>query len=112
MIVLPGPALLIIPLYRADYSGALVFLDILLLKYVLWSSFAILGVSIMSLGRPRYNVVGALITTPLGLGLTYYMLKRYGTMGVAWAQVITHGIQLPVLLVLYQLATRKHFGTG
>ncbi len=95
--------------YNVDYSMAMVYLDVLLLKYVIWSGFSVTGISSIAIGRPVYNLIGACITTPVALGLTYFFLSTGGTIGVAWAQVIGIGFTFVVVNGLYAFATRRHF---
>jgi O-antigen/teichoic acid export membrane protein len=102
-------ALIIHFAYRADYSLAMRYLDILLIKFVIWSTFSILGVATIAMGRPAFNFAGACITTPITVALTYYFLAANGTIGVAWAQVAGAFVSLVVVYGSYSLATRKHF---
>lgn len=103
--------LIVTYVYDPEYLAAIKYLDILLVKYVLWSSFAIFGVALIGMGKPAYNFVGACVTTPVALGLTYYFLSTEGTIGVAWAQVGAAAASLVVLSVLYRIARSKHFQT-
>lgn len=96
--------------YDPVYLVALRYLDVLLIKYVLWSSFAIMGTAVVSLGLPKYSFYGTLITTPIGLGLAYYFLQEMGIIGVAWAQVAANAVAFFVLLTITWRALRHYYG--
>jgi O-antigen/teichoic acid export membrane protein len=104
-------ARLFIPLvYSERYLAAVPYLAILLLRYILWSSYAVMGVALLGLGRLEYNLAAAVIVTPVGLGLSYLFLQRFGVSGVAWAQVVAATLDLVLLLMLTRLALRRTFG--
>ncbi len=106
-------ASMFIPLvYGQAYLAALPYLAILLLRYVLWSSYAVMGVALLGLGRLEYNLAAAVIVTPVGLGLSYLFLRRFGISGVAWAQVVGATLDLVLLLLLTRLALRRAFSSG
>ena len=109
-VVVHAAALLLIRyFYAEDYATAIRYLDILLLRYVLWSAFAIVGVATIAIGRPEYNLAGASIATPLSLLLTWWMLRSNGTIGVAYAQVISAAATFVLTACLYRLAVGRYF---
>lgn len=96
-----------IPLiYGSEYDSALTYLPILLVKYVLWSSYAIVGVALVGLGLMHYTFTIAAISTPIGLSLSFFLLQALGLVGVAWAQVGT----AVLILVLSYIAMRIALG--
>jgi O-antigen/teichoic acid export membrane protein len=103
-------ARIFIPLmYSEAYLATMPYLAILLLRYVLWSSYAVMGVALLGLGRLEYNLAAALIVTPVGLVLSYLLLQRFGISGVAWAQVLAAVLDLVLLYALTRLALRRSF---
>jgi len=101
--------LLIEIFYGSAYQTSLTYLAIMLIKYVIWSSFAIIGIALIGLGMVHYNFVAVTITTPLGLIMSYIMLQHYGVSGVAWAQVGTSIITLIIMLLFCQIAIKQAF---
>ncbi len=95
--------------YDAAYLASLTFLGILMGRYVIWSAYAIVGISFMSLGAPRANFVVVCFTTPFSLIFTYFMLQAYGTIGVAWAQVITYAFMFLFHLIAYRIVLSRHY---
>jgi len=86
--------------YGTDYKPALFYLAILLIRYFLWSSCAIIGVSLFGQGLVHYNFIISIIFVPAGLIFSYFMLKYFGIAGVAWAQVyITFFILISYLFI-------------
>ncbi|MEJ5311261.1 MAG: oligosaccharide flippase family protein [Anaerolineae bacterium] len=104
-------AAILVPLfYGPDYASTLIYLAILLIKYVIWSSCAVIGVSLLGLGLMRYNFVVVAITTPIGLTLSYLFLRQFGVIGVAWAQVGVSIAQFLLVLGAIRLAMQRAFG--
>jgi O-antigen/teichoic acid export membrane protein len=108
-----GVAFFFVPyFYGPAYHSTLVYLAILLIRYVVWSSYAILGVAVVGLGLVRLNFVASIICTSINLSLTYLLLQRFGIVGVAWAQTVSAGIYFFVCIVVIQMALRHTFGRG
>jgi O-antigen/teichoic acid export membrane protein len=106
-----GLAWLLVPLvYGPEYAPTLTFLGILLLKYIIFSSYAVVGVALLGLGLMRYNFAVVAITTPLGLVLAYALLQRYGAVGVAWAQVAVATLGFMLVMSFARLAFRRTYG--
>lgn len=104
-------AWILIPLvYGSEYSPALGYLAVLLVRYVVWSSCAVLGPALLGLGLMHYNFVTVAVTTPIGLALSYLLLQQFGVIGVAWAQVGSAIVQFFVLLGVSRLAMKRTFG--
>lgn len=74
-------------LYGPDYSVTLQFLAILLLKYVLWSSCAVISTALLGIGLMHYNLIIVAIVTPVNFLFSYLFFQQSGIIGVAWAQV-------------------------
>jgi O-antigen/teichoic acid export membrane protein len=98
----------LIPLvYGSDYLETLIYLRILLVRYVIWSSCALIGTALVGLGLMKYNFIIQLIVTPLAFLLSYSLLQNLGVPGVAWGQVITSVILLILALVAIKIAFRN-----
>jgi O-antigen/teichoic acid export membrane protein len=96
--------------YGPDYSPTLAYLAILLLKYVIYSSYAIMGPALLGLGLMHYNFVVVAITTPVGLALSYLFLQWYGVIGIAWAQVGMVIIAFFLVLAASNIAFKRTLG--
>lgn len=104
-----GALVVVPPVYGPRYHSTLVYLPILLLRFVVWSSYAIIGVALFGLGLVRYNVMAVAVATPLGFVLSYVWLRRFGMVGLAWAQVVTALCTLCIQLVQARIGLRRSF---
>ena len=112
-IALYGAAQFLVPLvYGPSYESSLIYLAILLIRYVLWSSHAIIGVALLGLGLVRYNFTVVLVSTPIGVALSYILLQRFGVIGVAWGQVSAALVSLLMILCLCRIALRRTSDPG
>jgi O-antigen/teichoic acid export membrane protein len=102
-----GAAITVPIVYGPAYHQTLLYLAVLLAKYVLWSSYAVLGITLLGLGLMRFNFIVVAISTPLGLALTYVLLRRFGVIGAAWGQVATQAINLILLIGIVPIALRQ-----
>ncbi len=92
--------------YGDAYRAVLPYLAVLLLKNVVVSSYTIIRMALIGLGKMNYSFIAFSIATPFGLVLAYFMLQRYGIIGVAWAQGITATVTLTLLVALAAYALR------
>jgi len=95
--------------YGTEYIPTVTYLSILILKYILWSAYAVMGIALLGLGLMKYNFIVVAITTPIGLLLSYLLLQSIGITGVAWAQVITAALGLIMTVFYYKKALLKHY---
>jgi len=82
------------------YDPMLVFLPILLIRYMLHAATSLFGVAMFAQGRIGLNVTIATISTSTGLILSYWFIQSFGTVGAAWAQVVSAMISLFLQLAL------------
>jgi O-antigen/teichoic acid export membrane protein len=104
-----GAYVLVKLLYGPAYMPVLTFLAILLLKYVIVSSYSVMGPVLLAMGQTKYNFAVVAVTTPIALGLGYVMVSRYAMYGAAWGQVILALINLPLQMWTTRYALRSHF---
>ncbi len=103
-------AWILVPLvYGPEYSPTLAYLAILLVRYVIWSSYAVIGPALLGLGLMHYNFAVVAITTPIGLAFSYFFLQQFGVIGVAWAQVGSAIVSFFLMLGISGLALRRTF---
>ncbi len=107
--VYAGASILIPLVYGAAYRPALTFLAVLLVKYIVWSSYAVMGPALLGIGLLHYNLIVVSITTPIGLALSCFLLQQMGIVGVAWAQVISAGLTFLFMAVSIWIAMRRNF---
>jgi O-antigen/teichoic acid export membrane protein len=93
--------------YGPAYRSMMQYIPILLLRYIVWSCFAVVGVALLGMGYMKYNLIVVSITTPVLLVLSYVFLQSMGIPGVAWAQVTASGIGFVLTMILYRTALRK-----
>ena len=98
--------------YGPTYVPAGFFFQILVLKYFLWSCYAVIGVALLGLGKMNYNFLIVSISVPVTLILTYLLIGVFGIVGAAIAQVIAHLITLVVALWISNRVLRAQFGVG
>jgi O-antigen/teichoic acid export membrane protein len=85
-------AILVKFVFGERYIPALWLLIPLLGGYLLQSTFHVLSVALIGCGYTRINLIVGLIVIPVGVVLTYVMVRRYGVWGAAWAQVATGAV--------------------
>lgn len=107
-------AFLIVPLfieiiYGNSYTSAGLYFRILVLKYLFWSCYALLGVAILGLGKMRYNFLTGSISAPISLILSYFFITSYGAIGAAVAQAIAYFITLIIALYMTKHVIKVHF---
>lgn len=95
--------------YGESYEIMLGFLSILLLKYVVYSSCAVIGVALVGLGLMKYNFIVVLISAPIGFLISYVLFQQYGVFGVAWAQVWNSIFLFLLVIIFSRIALRAHY---
>ncbi len=95
--------------YGDAFRPMIVFLAILMLKYVLNAAYSVMGPAVLAIGQVKYNFLVVAITTPLGLALAYVLIVRHGIIGAAWAQAVAAGLNLLLMLATTHRALRSHF---
>ena len=95
--------------FASSYQAVLSYLAILLLRYIIWSSGSILGVAQLGLGREDRNFLVKLISVPVGIILSFVFLIRFGSYGLAWAQVVTALIAFPITLLTIKFSMNEAF---
>jgi O-antigen/teichoic acid export membrane protein len=101
--------ILITFLYGSSYQSTLFYLVILLLKYIVWSAYAVIGAAFVGLGLIRYGFFLTIIYTPVSLLLTYSLLQQAGVIGVAWAQVGAALFNLILILATGKFVLKRYF---
>lgn len=92
------------------YVGFVDYLAILMLKYVLWSSYAIVGAAMLGAGIVKSGTWVAVATTIVTFALGYPLCKWFGATGAAVAQVIVTVLSLGMILWVQKFEFNRLFG--
>lgn len=71
-----------------SYAGLSNILTILMLKYFLWSTFAVGGAALVGVGAIKQGAWIAVLATIVTVSIGLPLCERYGVYGAAWTQVI------------------------
>lgn len=71
-----------------SYAGLSHVLAILMLKYFLWSTFAVGGAALVGIGAIKQGAWIAVFATLLTVAIGLPLCERYGIYGAAWTQVL------------------------
>lgn len=75
--------------WGSEYAESIKIFRILSLNYFVMASFRQLGTNILSaLKRVRYNMIISVIACVVNIFMDYFMVKKYGIMGAAYATLI------------------------
>ena len=96
--------------FGESYAGFLNYLAILMLKYITWSSYAIVGAAMLGAGVIRSGTWVAIATTIVSFALGYPLCKWWGAAGAAAAQVAVSLLSLGLILWLQKLEFNRLFG--
>lgn len=96
--------------FGKQYAGFSVYLMILMIKYVIWSNYAVIGAALLGAGVIRSGVGVAVLTMLLSFGLGLPLTRWYGAHGTAWAQVIVSVATLAAIIWLKRIEFRRMFG--
>ncbi|EJR32027.1 sugar isomerase [Bacillus thuringiensis] len=84
--------------YGNSYINTVTYTGILMIKYVIYSSYAIVAIMLIALGRMKENFLVNLISVPIILLINYFIGNHFSIIGIAWAQVFN---ALLVLVIQY-----------
>lgn len=74
--------------FEARYAEFPALLSLLIIKFVLWSTYAIGGAALVGIGAIKVGSYIAALTTALAFAVSYPLINRFGVWGAASAQVI------------------------
>ncbi|MGG2017464.1 lipopolysaccharide biosynthesis protein [Bacillus sp. S10(2024)] len=101
-------SLVFVPLFYGDaYKSTITYTGILMIKYVLYSSYAIMGAMLVAIGKMKENFYVTLISMPIVLISNYVALQNFSIMGMAWAQVF-NGLVILFLQYLFVYRVLKN----
>lgn len=74
--------------FGSRYAEFPALLSLLIIKFVLWSTYAIGGAALVGIGAIKVGSYIAALTTALAFAVSYPLISRFGVWGAAGAQVI------------------------
>ncbi|MDD2899056.1 MAG: oligosaccharide flippase family protein [Desulfuromonadaceae bacterium] len=89
LFIITSAYILVIFYYGEQYMPTLLVLSILLVRYVIWTYSSITGIALVGLGEMRFNFIMVGISTVVGIIMSFTLVKMYGIIGVATAQVLS-----------------------
>lgn len=99
--------------FGGEYASTLDYLSVLLLRFVIWSGYAVSGgVAIFALGKVGLDFIRSLVSVVVGTACSFILLQKYGIVGVAWGQVFGAAAALIISIVMANFIFRARHGTG
>ncbi|MEM5636773.1 polysaccharide biosynthesis C-terminal domain-containing protein [Bacillus toyonensis] len=99
--------------YGESYKSTITYTGILMIKYVLYSSYAIMGVTLLAMGKMKENFYVTLISAPIALLINYVASQYFGIIGIAWAQIangfIMLTLQYTIVIRVFKKLDKKTF---
>lgn len=97
----------------SNYAGLSGLLAILMLRFFLWSIFAVGGAALVGVGAIRQGAWIATLTTILSVAIGFPLCEQYGVYGAAWTQVLVGLVSAVLVLSVVRheirlLARRAH----
>ncbi len=95
--------------YGESYADAGFYFRLLTLKYLVWSSYALVGVALLGMGKIRYSFYSAGAGLLVSSVLSYLLIIHYGLTGAAVAQVFAAVVIAALVFTLMKRALREEF---
>lgn len=90
-----------------NYAGLSKLLAILMLKFLLWSTYAVGGAALVGVGAIKQGAGIAVLTTMVTIAIGFPLCERYGVYGAAWTQVIASLLSAIVIWWMLVVETRS-----
>lgn len=95
--------------FGAKYEGFVDYLSILMIKYVIWSSYAIMGAAMLGAGIIKRVTWIVVITTFISFAIGYPLCMWFGAIGAAIAQVLIALLSLCLLMAVQKSEFERVF---
>jgi O-antigen/teichoic acid export membrane protein len=95
--------------FGAKYEGFVDYLSILMIKYVIWSSYAIMGAAMLGAGIIKRVTWIVVITTVISFAIGYPLCMWFGATGAAIAQVLIALLSLCLLMAVQKSEFERVF---
>ncbi len=95
--------------YGVEYADAGFYFQLLSLKYLIWSSYALMGVALLGLGKIKYSFYAAGTGLAVSVSLSLVLILHFGLTGAAVAQVLAAVVVATLVFLLMKRALRESF---
>ncbi|ABR91663.1 polysaccharide transport protein [Janthinobacterium sp. Marseille] len=95
--------------FGEKYDGFVGYLSILMIKYVIWSSYAIMGAAMLGAGIIKRVTWIVVITTMISFAIGYPLCMWLGATGAAIAQVLVALLSLCLLMAVQKSEFERAF---
>jgi O-antigen/teichoic acid export membrane protein len=89
---IPATEVLLVPLFGAEYAGAVLPYQITISLLFVSGAGALIGTTVLASGDARTPAWGLTIGSALSVALSFLVIPRYGATGAAWAAWIGEAI--------------------
>jgi O-antigen/teichoic acid export membrane protein len=83
-----------------EYNIALDYVGILMIKFIVWSAYAVTGAALAGLGKMQQGLYLVVFTVPISIILGYYLYFDFGILGVIYGQIIAN-IFVMIIATIY-----------
>ncbi len=105
--------MLIVNILGKEYLDSIKIFNILCIGYFFTGSFRVLGTNVLfALQKPKYNIYSSVIASISNIFLNIFLIKKYGSIGVAYATLIVFIIWSIVVNIFIYLKIKKLFRKG
>ena len=89
-------SVLVVPLYGADFAGAVPALWVMIPAMGIWGLYRLLSSDVEGRGRPGLVSLSSLVATVTIVALDLMWIPQHGILGAAWASLVAYTIALAV----------------
>jgi O-antigen/teichoic acid export membrane protein len=89
----------VVPLFGAEFGGAVVPTQMLLISAVICTPGLMANMSISAWGRPGLRSAGLAITLVVNLSVFVLLVPRMGVIGACWTSILTNAVMASYMIV-------------
>jgi O-antigen/teichoic acid export membrane protein len=102
-------AVLIVPLYGAQFRGAVPALWVMVPAMATWGLYRLLASDVEGRGYPGLVAMSSVVASATIVVLDLLWIPRYGIMGAAWASLVAYSVALALAAVTFCRVTGMGF---
>jgi len=76
--------------YGVDYHQVVEFTSVLMIKFFVWSTYAVTGSALVGLGKMKQGLYIVLFSAPISVLLGYLLYGNFGVLGVVYGQIFVN----------------------
>jgi len=103
---IPAVQVLLVPLFGAEYAGAVLPLQIILSHLIFTGMGSLFGTALLAAGDTRTPMIGLTVGCVISLGCSILLIPHYGAVGAAWGtwlgEVISCGYALVKFVTVFR----------